>query len=85
MTDNEFTAHQVAKIDKRRRNLLRKVHNTGEIGNNQAETLWYAGLIQFGGPRPEIANLYNCYRLTDEGEADLATGAVCSDVPTLKD
>ena len=63
----EFIKAENDKINATFRAQLRKVDRTGEIGRKAAETLWFNGLIQFGRPRPEISNPYNCYRLTDKG------------------
>ena len=59
-------------LDHRTIRLLKQVDRKGEIGRAQGEPLVIAGWISFGPPRPEINNPYNCYRLTDEGKAELA-------------
>ena len=68
MTESEFIAAEQAKLDCRLVKQLRKVDKTGEIGRHTAETLLVNDLIQFAGPRPEINNPYNCYRLTERGQ-----------------
>ena len=72
MTEAEFIKTETAKHNAKWQKLLRKVDRTGNIGREASETLWTAELIQFGGPRPEIDNPYNCYRLTAKGREFLA-------------
>jgi len=55
----------------RTRNLLRKVDKSGTIGKMMGEAFFSYGWINFGPPRPEIDNPYNCYRLTPEGKEKL--------------
>ncbi len=71
MTEIEFIASEQAKCDNRLRRQLRKVDATGWAGRDTIETLLINGLIDFGGPRPDISHPYNCYRLTDAGRAAL--------------
>jgi hypothetical protein len=71
MTESEFIAKEQAKHDRKNARLLRGVHHTGRIGRENGETYLCNNLIAFGGPRPEISNPYNCFRLTKGGVAML--------------
>lgn len=70
-TELEFIASEQAKCDKRLMRLLKKVDKTGECGREASERLATLRLIETSPPRPEIGNLYTCYRLTREGKDEL--------------
>jgi hypothetical protein len=63
------------EIERERRALIRnlqRVDRTGWIARKNEEPYLISDLIAFGGPRPEIGNQYNCFRLTPNGRAELA-------------
>ena len=52
---------------------LKMVKAEGKVPNKWwMEALEMAGMIVFGGPRPEIGSQFNCFHLTDKGQAQLA-------------
>ena len=69
--ERDFIAPIVAK--ERRDNLrrLRQIDRTGELSWELLEPYVLWGLAEFCGPRPEIGNPYNCYRLTPLGREEL--------------
>ena len=72
MTETDFIAQQQAMCTARLQHILRKIDNTGWAGRKTIEFMLAAGMIEFSGPRPEISNPYNCYRLTDAGKEVVA-------------
>jgi hypothetical protein len=73
MEEQDFIAAKMAIISKRLSRQLLQIERSGTIGTDVAETLSINGLIRMGGPRPEIGNPYNCWRLTEEGQRQLTT------------
>lgn len=69
MTEAEFIAAEQAKQDSKWLARLRRVERTGHTTRQQRDALLINDLIVFAGPRPEIGNPYNCFRLTENGRA----------------
>lgn len=71
-TEQQFINRMAALERRRIARVLSRVDRTGNLPQKIAETYWFAGLIEDCGPRLEIGNPYNCYRLTAAGRAELS-------------
>lgn len=69
--ERDFIAPIVSKERKLNRLRLRQIDDTGELSWDLLEPYLMCGWAEFGGPRIEIGNPYNCYRLTPLGHEEL--------------
>lgn len=71
LTETDMIAREVAKENAIWHYHLSAVEHTGQTTNDAIDIMCAARWIDFGGPRPEILNPYNCFRLTTLGREEL--------------
>ena len=70
MTDTQYIKNEQLKLDKKLLRQLKKIHKTGNISKDAADTLIINDLIYYGSPIYTISR-YNCYHLTYSGACTL--------------